>query len=110
MQGSPPVAAGEEEAVGPPVPPQSDTSHSTAGPSRPANPTLTPLHASFPHSLAMYPHFPYPYPPYPPYPPVQIGAFGGALSDSAAAQVGQGANAITLGDKCDYEKAWLPVD
>ena len=108
------VAAGpqvqEEVAVGPPVPPQSDTSHSTAGPSRPANPTLTPLHASFPHSLAMYPHFPYPYPPYPPYPPVQIGAFGGALSGSAAAQVGQGANAITLGDKCDYEKAWLPVD
>ena len=110
------VAAGpqvqEEVAVGPPVPPQSDTSHSTAGPSRPANPTLTPLHASFPHSLAMYPHFPYPVPNQHPYfyPPVQIGAFGGALSGSAAAQVGQGANAITLGDKCDYEKAWLPVD
>ena len=35
------------------------------------------------------------------YPPVQIEAFGGALSGSAAAQVG---------DKCDYEKAGLPVD
>ena len=110
------VAAGpqvrEEVAVGPPVPPQSDASHSTAGPSRPANPTSTPLHATFPHSLAMYPHFPYPVPNQHPYfyPPVQIGAFGGALSGSAAAQVGQRAHALTLGDKCDYEKAGLPVD
>ena len=110
------VAAGpqvrEEVAVGPPVPPQSGASHSTAGPSRPANPTSTPLHATFPHSLAMYPHFPYPVPNQHPYfyPPVQIEAFGGALSGSAAAQVGQGAHALPLGDKCDYEKAGLPVD
>ena len=103
----------EEVAAGPPAPPQSDVAagpqareevaadatHSTAGLSRP-------LHATFPHSLAMYPPFAYPVPNQHPYfyPPVQIGAFGGALSDSAAGQVGQGTNALRLGDKCDYEK------
>ena len=97
-----PVSAGPQaQEEGTPVPSQSEALPSAATFS-------TPFQAAYPPNLSMYPHFPYPVPNQPPffYPPVQFGTLGPTLPGRAAAQVRQAEN----GDKCDYEKAGLPVD
>ena len=89
----------QAQEEGTPVPSQSEALPSAATFS-------TPFQAAYPPNLSMYPHFPYPNQPPFFYPPVQFGTLGPTLPGRAAAQVRQAGN----GDKCDYEKAGLPVD